>query len=226
MPRATATIWNNPRLNGWSLFALIVVPMCVAVWGAITATDLSSARGVSSMIAFSVRLAVPWLFIAFAASSLAVLIPGGFTRWLLRNRRIMGLCFATGMAWQLLFIVWLVTAHFDYYMAEAYSIYDLAEQVPGYFILLAMTLTSFRSGRSRLTSRQWRMLHKGGIYFLWGVIWSTYWFELYYYDDAQAIDVIYYWMGFAAWGARMAAWVRKRGQPLRASQRMATPPKT
>ena len=32
------------------------------------------------------------------------------------------------------------------------------------------------------------MLHKSGIYFLWATVWTTYWYELYYYDDRQLID--------------------------------------
>ncbi len=141
--------------------------MTVAVLAATTVVDLGSAPGVSAMLQFSVQLAVPWLYLAFAASSLAILVPGNLSRWLMRNRRIIGLCFSAGMAWQLLFIVWLVVGHWDYYLAEAYSVYDLAEQVPGYIVLIAMTVTSFRPGRRLLNARQWRILHKGGIYFLW-----------------------------------------------------------
>ena len=114
------------------------------------------------------------------------------------------------MAWQLTFILWLVLGHFDYYMREAYALVDLAVQVPGYAVLIPMTITSFRPGRQLLTPRQWRMLHKGGIWFLWAVAWSTYWYELYYYDDVQVIDYVYYWAGFAAWGVRVAAWSRQR----------------
>jgi hypothetical protein len=139
-----------------------------------------------------------------------VIFPGSFTRWLLRNSRIFGLSFAAGMAWQLFFILWMVIGFWDYYIAEAYSYFDLAEQIPGYLILIAMTATSFRFGRSKLSASQWKILHKGGIYFLWGVVWSTYWFELFYYEDIQAIDYAYYWAGFAAWGIRMLAWSKKR----------------
>jgi DMSO/TMAO reductase YedYZ heme-binding membrane subunit len=114
------------------------------------------------------------------------------------------------MAWQLLFILWLVIGHWGYYVEEAYSYFDLAEQIPGYLILIAMVLTSFRFGRSKLSARQWKILHKGGIYFLWGVVWSTYWFELYYYEDIQVIDYVYYWAGFTAWGVRALAWNKKR----------------
>ncbi len=148
--------------------------------------------------------------IAFAASSLVVVFPGSFSRWLLRNRRIIGLCFAAGMAWQLFFILWMVIGFWDYYIEEAYSYFDLSEQLPGYLLLTAMVVTSFRFGRSKLSARQWKILHKGGIYFLWGVVWSTYWFELFYYEDVQVIDYVYYWAGFAAWGVRILAWSKKR----------------
>ena len=210
MPAQRLSALKSKYLNGWGLFALVVAPMCTAVLLQMATVDLANPRYVSSMIQFSVRLAVPWLYLAFAASSLAIIFPGLISRWLLRNRRIMGLCFAAGMAWQLLFIVWMVLGHWDYYVEEAYSYFDLAEQLPGYLILIAMTLTSFRPGRSLLGAKQWKILHKGGIYFLWGVVWSTYWFELYYYDDIQVIDYVYYWMGFAAWAVRMAAWSKKR----------------
>jgi hypothetical protein len=177
---------------------------------AMSSTDLADPLGISGLIQTSVRLAVPWLFLAFAASSLVILLPGATSRWLLRNRRIIGLCFAAGMAWQLLFILWLVLGFTEYYVEEAYSYFDLAEQIPGYILLIAMTLTSFRFGRDKLSKRQWKLLHKGGIYFLWAVVWSTYWFELFYYDDVEFIDYVYYWMGFGAWALRLLAWSKAR----------------
>ena len=204
------SMMRHKAVNGWTLFSIVVVPMCLAALLAMTAVDLSSSLGVSSMIQFSVRLAVPWLFIAFCASSLVAVFPGEFSRWVLRNRRMFGLCFATGMAWQLFFIVWLVVGHFDYYMEEAYDYLSLLEQVPGYVLLVAMTITSFRFGRIQLSPKQWKILHTGGIYFIWFVVWTTYWFELFYYDDIQFIDYLYYWAGFTAWALRMAAWTSKR----------------
>ena len=210
MNREGSFLLSSSFMNGWRLFGLIAIPVSVAVLAAMATVDLASPAGISEMIQFSVRLAVPWLFIAFAASSLAAIAPNAFTRWLLRNRRIIGLCFAAGMAWQLFFILWMVLGHWEYYVEEAYSVYDLSEQLPGYLVLSAMTLTSFRFGRNRLSARQWKILHKGGIYFLWAVVWSTYWFELYYYDDIQAIDYAYYWAGFMAWLVRVLAWVKKR----------------
>ena len=131
------------------------------------------------MIQFSVRSSVPWLYLAFAASSLAVVFPGSFSRWLLHNRSYIGLCFAAAMAWQLLFILWMVMGYWGYYAREVYVLEDVVVQVPGYLFLFAMTLTSFPRWRSKLSARQWRMLHKSGIYFLWATVWTTYWYELY-----------------------------------------------
>jgi len=87
MPNPQSPILKSKLVNSWSLLALIVMPMCIAAAIAMTRVDLSSPLGISAMIQFSVRLAVPWLFIAFAASSLAVIFPGSFSRWLLRAQQ-------------------------------------------------------------------------------------------------------------------------------------------
>ncbi len=198
-------------INGWNLFWLIMAPISLVMVLAMMRVDLSSAEGVSSMIQLSVRCAVPWLFLAFAASSLNVVFPGSFSRWLLRNRKFVGFCFAATMAWQLTFILWLVGIHTEHYVNDVYVLSDVVEGVVGYSFLIAMVLTSFKFGRSRLTPKQWKLLHTSGIYWLWVYAWSVYWFNLFYYQSpAVLIDYIYYWGGFVAWGLRMCAWTKKR----------------
>jgi len=160
-------------INSWRLFWLITTPISLLMVLAMTRADLSSAAGVSSMIQLAARSAVPWLFLAFAASSLTVVFPGAFSRWLLRNRKIIGLCFASAMAWQLFFILWLVGIHTDYYVNDVYVLSDVVEGVIGYAFLIAMVLTSFKFGRSRLTPKQWKLLHTGGIYWFWIYAWSV-----------------------------------------------------
>lgn len=200
-------------VNGWILFWLITTPVSIAMVLAMVRADLSSAEGVSSLIQLSVRCAVPWLYFAFAASSLQAVYPGFFSRWLLRNRKVIGLCFAAAMGWQLFFILWLTGVHTEYYVNEVYVLSDVVEGVVGYSFLIAMVLTSFRFGRSRLTQKQWKLLHTFGIYWLWAYAWSVYWFNLFYYQGpAVFIDYVYYWAGFLAWGLRMFAWSRKRWQ--------------
>ena len=205
-------VLKSRALNKWGLFWLVTAPISLAMAIAMSVEDLSNGPGVSSMIQLSVRCAVPWLYIAFAASSLQVLFPGHFSRWLLRNRKYFGMCFAAAMAWQGLFILWMVTLHTDYYVNEVYVLRDAIEGVGGYAFLFAMTVTSFPKGRRLLNARQWRMLHLSGIYFLWAYAFSVYWWSLFYYSNPVALDYIYYVAGLAAWVLRAAAWHTKRAR--------------
>ncbi len=206
----TKAFFQQKPLNDWALYGLITGPMAVAMLLTMMATDLSTAEGVSAMIAYSVRWSIPWLYIAFAASSLQRLFSNDLTRWGLRNRKIFGLCFATGMAWQILFIVWLVGWHRAYYVAEVYVLRDVIEGLIGYVFLLAMTVTSFKAGRKRLSSSQWRTLHTWGIYFLWAYAFSVYWHALFYYREADTIDGLYFAAGLLAWALRLVAWFKQK----------------
>jgi DMSO/TMAO reductase YedYZ heme-binding membrane subunit len=203
---------QNKVLNNWNLYWLISIPISIACALAMIRGDLSTGAGLLPLIEFSVYCAVPLIYLAFAASSLHGLFPSLFSRWLLRNRSIIGLCFATAMAWQLLSILWLVLVHTQFYLEEQYVLSDAIEGTVGYLLLLAMVLTSFKFGRRRLTPRQWKLLHKIGIYYIWAYIWSTYWWQVFSYPDPLPIDIIYYWAGFLAWGLRLGAWMKKNWQ--------------
>jgi len=198
--------------NGYRLFWLVTVTTSIAVVVKMGGLDMASPTDISSMIQFSVRCSVPWLYLAFAASSVLSLFPGSFGGWSKRNRRYLGFCYASAMAWQLTFILMMMTGHWTYYSDEVYAFGDIIVQVPGYLFLTAMTVTSFRPVRQLLSARHWNMLHTIGIYFLWGTVWSTYWYELYYYGDIQPIDYVYYWGGILAWGLRLWAWARARSE--------------
>ena len=218
-------ILKTKAINEWSLFSLIAGAVSIVVVTAMLRTDLSSGEGVSSMIQMAVRCAIPLLYVAFAASSIRMLFPGPFGLWLLRNRKYIGLSFAAAMAWQLLFILWLTGVHTDYYLKEVYVLRDAIEGVIGYSFLIAMTITSFKFGRKHLSPKQWKLLHKIGIYSLWIYAFGVYWWALYYYPDPLFIDYVYYWGGFLAWGLRAAAWRKKRRQQeQKKDPRSSTPP--
>ena len=147
-------ILKREALNGWRLFWLVSAPLSIVMIIALLATDISSAQGVSAMIAFSVRWAVPLIYLVVAASALKVLWPGPFSTWLLRNRRYVGLCFAVAMAWQGLFIFLISSQFRDYYFDEIYYLRDELEGSTGYIFLAAMVLTSFEFGRRLLSPKQ------------------------------------------------------------------------
>jgi hypothetical protein len=138
------------------------------------------------------------------------LFPGPFPMWWLRNRKYIGLCFAVAMAWQGLFIFIMSNFFRGYYYEDIYLLRDELEGSVGYIFLTAMVLTSFQFGRKFLTSKQWKLLHKSGIYFLFAYPFSVYWWNLSYYENPQAIDYVFYWSGFLAFTLRIAAWGKQR----------------
>ena len=206
-----ASILNNKALNGWWLFSLIGIIVSAAVVYQMLHTNLSAGAGISELIGFSVRLAVPFIFLAMAASSFQVLFPSHVSKWWLRNRRYIGLCFAVGMAWQGLFILIISTIYRPYYL-DGFLFRDEIEGSIGYLFLVAMVVTSFKLTRKKLDNTQWKIIHKGGTYFLWAYAFSVYWWALFYYEGPELHDYIYYVLGFIAFALRIAAWGKKRHQ--------------
>ncbi len=203
---------KHKAINGWGLFSLISIPMCIVMITQMLGTDMSTGPGVSSMIGFSVRWAVPFIYLVIAASAVQTLFPGRFPRWWLRNRKFIGLCFAVAMAWQGLFIFIMSNFFREFYYQDVYLLRDELEGSIGYIFLPVMVLTSFNFGRKYLSPTQWKLLHKSGIYFLFAYPFSVYWWNLFYYENPDPIDYVFYWSGFIAFTLRIAAWGKKRLQ--------------
>jgi hypothetical protein len=205
-------VLKHKAINEWALFRLVSVPMSIVMVVAMTGVDMSTAPGVSQMIGFSVRWAVPFIYLVVAASAVQTLFPGPLSMWWLRNRKYIGLCFAVAMAWQGLFIFVMSNFYRGYYFEEIYYLRDELEGSTGYIFLVAMVLTTFQAGRKYLNPKQWTLLHRSGIYYLWAYPFSVYWWNLSYYDNPQPIDYVFYWAGFLAVALRIAAWGKKRHQ--------------
>ena len=216
MRDAVDALFKNKIINEWNLFFIISIPICILVIMQMMATDMSQGPGISHMIGYSVRFAIPIIFIVAAASSFQILFPSPFGRWWLRNRKYIGLCFAVAMAWQGAFIFILSTFTRDYYFEEIYLLRDELEGTVGYIFLTGMIITSFAFGRKHVNSHQWKLIQKGGVYFLWSYAFSVYWWNVYYYPihepfpTPEVHDYIFYWMGFGAMALRIAAWGKKR----------------
>ena len=204
-------VLKNKAINEWRLFWLISIPMSIVIAIATMNTDLSTGEGVSHMIGYSVRWAIPFIYLVVAASSVQILFPGPFPMWWMRNRKYIGLCFAVAMAWQGMFIFVVSTFLRDYYFKDIYYFRDELEGSIGYIFLAAMVVTSFRFGRKYFDPMQWKLVHKGGIYFLWAYPFSVYWWNL-SYATPRPLDYIFYYGGFLAFALRIAAWGKKRKQ--------------
>ncbi len=207
---------NHTFLNRWWLFCLISTPMSLLILLEMLNTGLSTGEGVSHMIGYAVRWAIPFIFLVIAASSMRIVFPNEITKWLVRNRKYLGLCFAVAMGWQGLFILIVSTFHREYYFSDIFYFRDELEGTIGYLFLAAMTLTSFQFARKRITPAQWKVIHTCGVYFLWAYPFSVYWWNLFYYPYLEPFeaprpwDYVFYAFGFFAVAVRIAAWGKQR----------------
>jgi len=149
-------------LQGWRLFWLLFAAITIGLGTGLPGLDFHSHDAVEQLIFRSILCVLPSLIAAFLASSLARLWPSRFTRWLLSNRRYIGLSFAAGMLWHFVLVAWYIGT-FGYHLETQ----DISLDVAGVLLLLAMTLTSFAVFRKKLTPVGWRRLHTVGIYTLW-----------------------------------------------------------
>jgi DMSO/TMAO reductase YedYZ heme-binding membrane subunit len=191
----------TPRLNSWSLFWVLALAASVADVLGLPAADFHSARGMSSIIVRTVRCALPLFLVAFTASSLATLWPSAGTRWLLANRRYIGLAFAFSMAWHFSFVAYTIWAFGNPLNAKATALDAI-----GFLFLLLLTLTSFRSFARHLSPVNWRRLHKTGVYVIWLVATAIYFHSL---RDGDLLHRVVFAVLLAAWALRAVAWAKK-----------------
>ena len=201
---------NSHWLNGWNLFWLLAGPICIMKIAVTLRTGLATPADVSSLIGFSVRWAVPLIFLIVAIPALQTLFPGPVPSWLMRNRKQIGLVFALTMAWQGLFIFLISTRYRGYYFEDIHLFRDELEGSIGYVFLALMVLTSFDFGRKRLSPKEWKLLHMSGMYFLWAYALSTYWWAKFYYEGPEPHDRLFYALGFSAMALRIVAWRKRR----------------
>ena len=189
-------------LKSWRLFWVLAVVITATDVLALSFGDPGTARGTQWLIVHAIECALPFLVLAFTASSLAALWKTPATRWLLANRRYVGLAFAYAMAWHFVYV-----ARYKLVFGLQPEPFDLALDITGLLFLLAMTVTSFHPVRRRLGPVRWRRLHKTGIYVLWFL--PTY----FYLDDLHRDHSVFNFAVFAALlaalGVRILAWARR-----------------
>jgi DMSO/TMAO reductase YedYZ heme-binding membrane subunit len=191
------------HLNSWPLFWALATAASIVNLLGLPEADFHSARGMAPVILRSVRCALPLFLVAYTASSLATLWPNPGTRWLLANRRYIGLAFAFGMAWHFGFVVYTIGSFGNPLNAKATAL-----DVVGFVFLLLLTLTSFRPFARHLSRRNWQRLHKTGVYVIWLVATA-----IYFHGVKEGWDLFYrgaFAVLLGAWVLRATAWGKRR----------------
>lgn len=110
---------------------------------------------------------------AFIASSLHKVWQTSLSKWMLKNRRYLGLSMAVSHTYHAvaLFRLWFVTN------GAAPKIEPLGTL--GYVLLIVLTVTSFKIPASWLGKRGWKILHKTAMHYLWLGLLFEYSLKLY-----------------------------------------------
>lgn len=154
------------------------------------------------------RTSLGLFVVAFAASSVHRLFGGALGKWLLRNRRAWGLSFALSHAVH-------AAAFFGYAAHRGESIAAFVAPTTlvggsvGYVFIALMAATSVDGMRRRLGGRAWVVLHKTGMYVLFGI------FVFSYLGPALAgrmLGIVAMVALVAALGLRLMARLRKRSR--------------
>jgi methionine sulfoxide reductase heme-binding subunit len=150
--------------------------LCSAVAAAATGVILASLaafpeanEGWLHAARYTARLSFLVFLPVFLARPLHQLSPSAATRWAVRNRRYLGLAFATAH-----FVHLFALTRFNVVTDQVPDTVTLIGGGGAYVFLTAMTLTSNAAAVRTLGPRNWKRLHTVGIFWLWGVFTFSY----------------------------------------------------
>jgi len=155
-------------LEGWAIVGWAALAIATMA-GVLLAAYGTGEVGVRVLLRATARTSVVLFTAAFVASSVARVWPLPLTRWMLRNRRYLGVSFAVSHFVHLFAIIAAVRiANFEISTGTAIG------GGLGYVFVAAMTATSFDRSAAWLGPRRWKLLHTVGAYVIWAVFAITY----------------------------------------------------
>lgn len=169
-------------LTRWTLFG-VVAALILAMAALILAFTPDVVAGVRSVIRATARTSFVLFLAAFTASSLVALVPNGFTRGLMRERRYVGLSFAFSHLVHLVAIVSYGVLSPEFWPSR--SALTNAPGTAGYAFILLLTVTSFRAVSRRMTPAAWKRLHTLGMWVIAAV------FGYSFFKRIPTISVLY-----------------------------------
>jgi methionine sulfoxide reductase heme-binding subunit len=153
--------------KGWWLVAWTAVT--VGVFAALVLAVHGPDQQAMHLILRATARASLVLFLAvFVASPLRAVWPSRATRWLVENRRYLGVSFATSHTTHFAAIIGLTRV-----APERPDLAVLLVGGLGYVFIVAMAATSFDTTAAWVGPRRWKMLHTCGVYYIWSVFTLT-----------------------------------------------------
>ena len=200
-------------LNGWSLVG--VAALCTGALAAIVlGVHGTGEDGMRALLRATARTSLALFLLAYLASVLRALVDRPFTRWLIRDRRYVGVSFAVSHLVHGVAIVGLSRT-----TGSAPETGTLVAGGLAYGFLAAMAATSFDRSAAWLGPCWWNRLHRTGIHYLWFVFTVTYLGTL---GEAKGAHAVYPAVATAALLGALALRVAVRARRGRTRARRAS----
>jgi hypothetical protein len=194
------------RFGGWKLVGCTAL----AVAGIIELELAMGGRGEDgwrAAVRATAAISVGLFLVTYLASTLRRLQDADWTRWLLHNRRYLGVSFAVSHF-----------AHFGAIVALSRTL-DASPPIHlavlgglGDLLLIGMVLTSFDRSAAWLGERRWMLLHRVGLHYVWVIFAFTYGGAA--TAGGRLFPVVAIAALLGALGLRVAARVRQRSAAL------------
>ena len=196
--------------RGWALTWRIASVLTLASIALFTVQGASE-ESVRAWVRATARASVALFLMAFVARPLRQLWRSGASRWLLANRRYLGVAAAYAQLLHGIALVWLFTR----FAAYEPDLVGLIGGGLGFALYFAMALTSSDAAAAALGKRRWKALHTAGAYWIWIVFAQTNFGNIPYAFEKLGVghQVLYVAIQaalFAALGLRVAARLRPR----------------
>jgi sulfoxide reductase heme-binding subunit YedZ len=158
-------------MKGWTLTIAISGALLV-LFGLQFAIYGTGEEGIRVVVRATARTSVLLFAMAFAASSLRVFWPGVATRWLLQNRRYIGVSYAVSHVIHAFALAALYSAS-ESFRSDLNAV-TLVGGGLAYVFTLAMAFTSSDAAVAALGLPRWRLLHTVGGWYIWVIFAQSY----------------------------------------------------
>jgi len=158
--------------RGWPIvgWAAVAIAAMVAV---ILGVAGSGEEGIRVVIRATARTSATFFTAAFVASSLRRAWPGSVSRWLMTNRRHLGVSFAVSHLAHFLAILALAGWSFSKMAVDAGPVAGIFGGV-AYLFVVAMAATSFDRTAAWVGPERWKRLHTVGAYYIWAIFFLSF----------------------------------------------------
>ena len=162
---------QSPGISGTKLFGAFAIALALAAMAVLMAVP-DRVEAVRLIIRATARISLALFLAAFLASACARIWPGDLTRWMVINRRWLGLSFAWSHFVHAVAIIALVRLDSALFWTLSNPV-SIAGGSFAYLFIAMLAATSFDGMVKALGPQRWARLHSFGIWIIWLVFMAS-----------------------------------------------------